>query len=190
MQQQHFPHHPWLRPESRFQHETCALVVTLSLVLPYLFLLFLPPPLFCSHRICLSLAKPLYLFIFFFLFFFSLLFPPVFVCFVNSVTRKAANSNVLNSLTLVQACQVLEWLIRLCAVLVFLQQQGYKSESTVQTEAFFLFSLGYFPHSLCVCACPVLFSREQAQIPIKETTNTAPAISATFYFLFLSQRGS
>lgn len=144
------------------------------------------PPFFCLNRIWLSLAKPLYLFIFLFSLFPC--FSPVVVVVVNPVTRKAANSNVLNSLTMVQACQVLEWLIRLYAVLVFLQQQGYKSESTVQTEAFFFFlSLGYFPHSLCVCACPVLFSREQAQIPIKEATNTAPAISATFYFLFLSQ---
>lgn len=96
-----------------------------------------PPPstsLFCLNRIWLVLDKFLYLFIIFcFLFYFSWFCPtsPFFfnvcvwffasvVIVVNPVTRKAANSNVLNSLTLIQACQVLEWLIRLCAVLVFL----------------------------------------------------------------------
>jgi len=86
-------------------------------------------------------------------------------------------------MTIVQACQVLEWMIS--AVLAFLQQQGYKSESTAQTEAIFFSLLAVFLIPF-LCTCPVLFLREQAQIPIKRQKIS----SSYFYFLFLSQRGS
>lgn len=51
LENKHFLHQLWLSPEIWLQHETCALVVTLSLVPPHLCFVFLPPPLFCLDRI-------------------------------------------------------------------------------------------------------------------------------------------